>query len=177
MPYELVENPEAIFIYGVCFVDTLLVAKPLFIEGDLITHAVSAPKITVVNGSLVAKLIECDDVRADILGVALESGYIKDSWRWNYLRPFTELPREDDWTSEHSIENVVRLFEHPGLVKDPAVAKMLLAKVRARPTCGRARVLFGIALEELVEKDALTELGVAVAWPFIADDLPKDWRW
>lgn len=177
MAYELVENPDGIFIYGVCFADTIAFSKPLHLEGDLICQAVSAPSIHVTNGSLMVKLIECDDVRADILGVWMDDGYVKDSWRWNYLRPFWELPNESAWSSEASIENVVKLLEHPAIVKDPTVASMLLQKVRARPTCGRARVLFGVALEELVEKDALTELGVAVVWPMISDGLPKDWRW
>lgn len=177
MAYEIIENDERIAIHGNCLVDTLTVQKPLTIDGDLIARHVSAPKIMQRHGSLIARTIDADGVDAEILGVFLSDGVLKDGWRWKWLRPVAELPDATQWGSESSIENACRLFEHPALVTDDFFATQTMAYIRRRPSCGRARVLFSYMLEDLKRCKLFTPLGLMVAEPMIEHGLPRDWRW
>lgn len=178
MPYEIVEAPDAVRIYGACFVDGLRVEKPLEVDGDLIVNGlVIAPDITVRNGSFIAREWRAAGVNAMIYGTFAPFD-VPSTVRYTWLRPVFEMPTATCWQTEDVIASVVTLFTRPELVTDMTVAAPWLAKALARPNCGRARVLLQAALEELRTAQALTPLGRAVVDPLLAhNDLPKHWRW
>jgi hypothetical protein len=177
MAYEIIENDSAVMIHGNCFIDELVTMKPIIVEGDLVTNRVRATTLTVRHGSLLAGCIEATDVDVDILGLPLPSTFWADRARYIWLRPFKRLPDPSAWTSEASIRNVIEMFLWSELTTNVAPIERLLTKVSARPSCGRARVLFQYALEELRDTKSLTPLGDRVVMHLLDnDDLPQHWR-
>jgi hypothetical protein len=184
MPYEIVENDAAVMIHGTCFIDELTTPKEIVVDGDLVAKRIAAKGVYVAHGSLVCPTIvvaPSHGVYAEILGLfQLDRPFVAPPhWMFKWLRPVFEPPDPAQWDSTHTIEHVCAMLEHPAVVARPhAPTTALLAKVRRHPTCGRARVLFQVALETLKEHDAFTPLGRQVAETFLAhDQLPKDWRW
>ena len=179
--YELIDNGAYIQLFGNAFLPELITARPVVVDGDLVVPGrLSAPEITVAHGSLIAPEIECPTLHAEILGVFdLSKLYIPPpNWTYTWLRPVLTMPAESATASEASIESVVRVFLQPAMVSDPAPIAMLMDRVRARPACLRARVLFAVALEELMaHPSALTPLGRQVAECFLRQPrLPDHWR-
>jgi hypothetical protein len=87
-------------------------------------------------------------------------------------------PDERRWTGTESIQCVAAMFRHPAIVTDPVRVEHYLAKVLARPTCNRARVLFDAALDDLAaDPSVLTPLGMqVVALLVLNETLPRHWR-
>jgi hypothetical protein len=178
--YELVDNGVNLQLFGNAFVPELVRSCEIVVDGDLIvTGRLAAPKITVAHGSLICPEIACNDVTAEILGIFdLSKPYVAHpGWRYTWLRPCWSVPTESP-SSEASIFRAVFIFQQPEMVSDPAVVKMLMNRVHARPSCLRARVLFAVALEELTaHPTALTPLGRQVAECFLRQPrLPDHWR-
>lgn len=183
MPYELIENDHAVMIHGACFIDELVTKKQLVVDGDLVAERVQAPSIELTHGSLVAKQLACDFVTAEILGTyeltkPFASAPGRQFYSYTWLRPVLAPLDATKWEGADSVEGVLALLESPAIVATPhEPTTALLAKIRKRPTCGRARVLVAVALETLMEHDAFTSLGKQAATPMLACGLPKDWRW
>lgn len=179
--YELVDNGATIQLFGNAFLPELRTDRPVIVDGDLVVPGVlEAPHITVAHGSLIAPNTVCASVTAEILAIFdLSQPFVPHpGWRFTWLRPCWRLPAESQWSSEASIESVVQTFLQPEIVRETAVIEMLMQRVRARPACLRARVLFAVALEELMEHPtALTPLGRQVAECLLAQPrLPDHWR-
>lgn len=184
MAYEIVETADTLAIHGNCFIDELITGKTIVVDGDLVADRVAARAVSVVRGSLLCpkvSVMASGSADAEILGVyALDRAFVAPkNWSYRWLRPVFGRPDERKWSSEHSIRGVAATLEHPAIVaKHVGSVTAALEKALARPTCGRARVLFHFALEELRDHDALTPLGAqVVACMLREDDLPKNWRW
>lgn len=180
MPYEIVENATSVMIHGTCFIDELVTPKMIVVDGDLVCDRVYSWRVEVAHGSLICSHIEAWQVDANILGVHQLDRLFepRDGWAYRYLRPVFAPPDPAKWDSTTTIENVCAMLESPMIVATPhEPTTALLAKVRRHPTCGRARVLFQVALETLKEHDAFTPLGKQIAEPLLEHGLPKDWRW
>lgn len=181
--FTLVDNgaPE-IQYFGNVFVKEIITPREVVVDGDLITHYVCCPKLTVQHGSLLAPYVDVPVLHAEILGVfdLTKPFEAPAGWTYMWLRPGTlPLPTEANWTSEFSIEQVIQGILNPALVRDTALVDKLLAKIRAKPTCARSRVLFSVIAEELMDNpSALTPLGQQMGALFLSQPrLPRHWRY
>jgi hypothetical protein len=148
----------------------------------LVANYVMCPKLTLTHGSLLVPYIECDELAAEILGVFRLSHAFEapKSWAYVWLRPaWLPLPSALDFSAEYSIEATVKALMHPAITKNTKPIERLMARVRSRPSCGRARVLFQVALEELsAQEDAVTPLGRQVIDCLLKQpSLPENWRY
>jgi hypothetical protein len=180
MAFEMIDNGAIIQLFGNVFLPELVTDKPVSVDGDLIAGVVRAPQLTLMHGSLIVPRLNVETLHADILGIFdLTRLYVAPAnWTYKWLRPVVEMPLPDQWQSELSIERVAALFLHPALVKDPTPIRTLIERALSRKSCGRARVLYTVALE-LVEgrDDVVTPLGKQVAACFLAQErLPDAWR-
>jgi hypothetical protein len=180
MPYECIETATEVQFYGNAFVDDVSTHKPVIVDGDLIASHILAPSVRLKNGSLVCPHIESPHLEIEILGVHDLSRPVADrvGLTYTWLRPVIEPLDPTHWTGTETIASVAAMFEHPAIIGDATKAKPFIARALARPSCGRARVLFDAALDELAsELYLLTPLGQQVISLFILnEDLPRHWR-
>jgi hypothetical protein len=182
MAFELIDNGATLQYFGNVFVPELRTDKPVVVEGDLITPLLECPKLTLMHGSLLCPVVRCPELTAEILGVFdLSQPFVQPpQWAYVWLRPFRTLPIESSWSSIASIEGVSTWFSDSAIVTTAGLelVKPLISRVRARPNCTRARVLFMVALEELLDQPgALTALGEQVARCLVTQKrLPDHWR-
>jgi len=180
MPFECITTATQVQFFGNVFVPKVESTTPVVVDGDLICEELRAPKLTLMHGSLICPKIECPELHAEILGVFDVTQPFEKPFKWSYmwLRPILSMPLESQWSNEISIANAAAIFEHPATIGDARSAKKLIARVRSRATCMRARVLFETAVEELVSTDFLqmTPLGQQVVLDFSAHGIPQHWR-
>jgi len=182
MPFEVIDSGAMVQYIGNVFVPQLITPKAVAVEGDLVANYVCCPALTVKNGSLIAPYIDCPTLHADILGV-FDLNHVYTSpqhWTYQWLRPCRlPLPMESEWSSLMSIQRVIDVFRDPAIVRRPAEIAKLMVRLEARPSCGRARVLFHVAVEELMDDpDALTPLGRQIGALFLSQPrLPRHWRY